>query len=76
MEKERSLLEPTGTVQRVVYALLSVLLPKMMIQLYFWGKLDDFAGVILCFWWVITFVYTVGWALSGYRGWKKRRGLA
>jgi hypothetical protein len=55
MRRERSFLEPSGWFDRLVYAALVGLLPKLILQ----ESASDFSVGILLFWWVVVTYHTV-----------------
>lgn len=63
---KRPIFSPTNTFDRIVYALLALIAPRMLIDLSYREKVD-FSLVILCCWWLVALLYTLDWAISSYR---------
>lgn len=72
-DRKRPFLAPTDTLHRVIYAALALIAPRVLIQLAYQDHVDT-AWVILCFWWLATFLYTIDWAIASYRTWRFKKG--
>ena len=74
MSSERPLLAPTDTLQRTLYAGLCFIAPRVLISMAYREQVDS-AWFILCGWWMVTFLYTIDWAISSYRKYRDRKKL-
>jgi hypothetical protein len=71
--ERRRILEPKTIFDRILYAALALNGPLTAI---FSLKSDDrdlqFAGLIMAIWSAIATFYTIDWALTSYRSWRRR----
>lgn len=63
---ERPFLAPSDTFQRVLYALLALIGPRVLIDILYRQEID-IHWWILFGWWLTCFMYTVDWAIASYR---------
>ena len=70
---KRPMFAPTNTFHRIVYAFLALIAPRALISLCYLERVD-FSWVILFCWWLVTFLYTLDWAICTYRKWRCRTG--
>ena len=68
-DEKRPMFAPTDTFQRILYAALALIAPRVLIGPYY-QEHTDFSWFVLWGWWLVSFLYTIDWAIASYRKWR------